>query len=180
VVSTTTNTVKSGVEVMSGIRTEVREVAPFDDTLPELRALSHQTRTLVLEYLLTGDKEVAEAAAGYGSGAAAASAWRSKGAQAAIKALTRAEIHGEAVVLAIRTMKELMVERPGRSDAVRFSAAKWVLESAGHGAKADNDGLGDKPLAEMTESELARFIESQRSVIERDGHAGLISVTPDK
>lgn len=165
---------------MGGLQTSESEVVAFDETLPELRALSQQTRTLVLEYLLTGDREAAEASAGYGSGAAAASAWRSKGAQAAIKALTRAEIHGPAVVQAIRTMTELMEVKPGRSDAVRLTAAKWVLESAGHGAKADSDGLSDKPLAEMTEDELARFIAAQSAVIERNGHAGVIDVTPNK
>lgn len=165
---------------MGGIQAVGVGSASCEEMLPELRALSHQTRTLVLEYLLTGDRQAAEAAAGYGSGAAAASAWRSKGAQAAIKALTRAEIHGEAVILAIRTMKELMTEKVGRSDAVRLTAAKWVLESAGHGAKADSDGLSDKPLAEMTEDELGRFIASQAAVIERNGHAGVIDVTPNK
>ena len=135
---------------------------------------------MVLEYLFTGDQEAAEAAAGYANRAVAAAAWRGSRVQAAIKALTRSHIRGPSVIKAIRTMDELMDEKPGRSDAVRLTAAKWVLESAGHGAKADSDGLSDKPLAEMTEDELGRFIASQAAVIERNGHAGVIDVTPNK
>ena len=165
---------------MGGLQTATASVASYEEMMPELRGLTAQARTMVLEYLLTGDREVAEQAAGYGNAAAAATAWRGKRVQEAIKALARAEIRGPAVIMAIRTMTELMEVKPGRSDAVRLTAAKWVLESAGHGAKADSDGLGDKPLAEMTEDELSRFIASQSAVIERNGHAGIIDVTPNK
>lgn len=165
---------------MGGLQTATASVASYEEMMPELKLLTSGQISLVLGFLASGDKEEAEALAGYASAAAASAAWRSPRVQAAIKALVRSELNGAAVITAIRTMQELMEAKAGRSDAVRLTAAKWVLESAGHGAKQDSGGLGDKPLAEMTEDELARFIASQSAVIERNGHAGIIDVTPNK
>jgi hypothetical protein len=175
-----TNTVNKGSKDMGGIQTADASIASYEEMMPELRLLTVGQKSLVLGYLATGDKEASSRDAGYSSTAAAEAAWRSPRVQAAIKALARAEIQGAAVIMAVRTMQELMEAKPGRSDAVRLTAAKWVLESAGHGAKADPGGLSDKPLAEMTEDELARFITAQQGVIDKHGHAGIIDVTPNK
>ena len=100
--------------------------------------------------------------------------------QDAIKAVADAELRGPAVVKAVRTMIELMDEKPGRSDNVRIKAAAWVLEAADLGAKGDGDGLSKKKLSDMTAEELGQFIESQRGIVANGGHAQMIDVTPKK
>lgn len=169
---------------MGGLQTSGSEVVALEDgfdELPEVKLLTSGQRSLLVGFLTTGEKNTAlEQSAGYGSGAAAATAWRSKRMQDAIKAVANAELRGPMVLRAVRTMNELMQEKAGRSDNVRIKAAAWVLEAASLGAKHDDSGLGRKPLAEMTEDELAQFIESQRGVIEREGHAGIINITPNK
>ena len=65
--------------------------------------------------------------------------------------------------LAWQTMQSLM--QPGVREQVRFQAARWVLEAAGHGlaARAIDAGLVhyEKPLTEMTLGELdALIVES--------------------
>lgn len=75
--------------------------------------------------------------------------------------------------------------------AVRFQAAKWVMEAAGHGLAAQRAALGlpadDKPLSEMSTSELdgligamrtrlmetrAQVIEGESRLVGSDGVAG--------
>lgn len=170
---------------MGGVQTSGSELVPIDldgvEHLPEVKLLTSGQRHLLLGYLASdGENSDIEKVAGYGSGAAAAAAWRSKRMQDAIKAVSQADLRGKALLKAVRTMTELMDEKPGRSDNVRIKAAAWVLEAGGLGSKSEDDGLGRVPLAEMTEDQLSAFIASQRSVIERDGHAGIIDVTPNK
>jgi hypothetical protein len=62
--------------------------------------------------------------------------------------------------------------------ATRFAAAKWVLESAGHGSKDADEGK-DKPIHEMTEAELMRFMARAQAVVEEGRDAPIIVVTPD-
>lgn len=169
---------------MGGVQTSGSEVVPVDvdgiDDLPEVKLLTSGQRSLLLGYIASGGKNSdLESEAGYLSGAGAAAAWRSKRMQDAIKAVAQADLRGPALLKAVRTMTELMDEKTGRSDNVRIKAAAWVLEAGGLGSKSDDDGLGRVPLAEMTEDQLSAFIASQRSVIERDGHAGIIDVTPN-
>lgn len=167
---------------MGGLQSGASEVIPFDDAgvddLPEVKLLTVGQKALLMGYLTTGKLDAASA--GYKYAGAAATAWGGRRMQAAIKAIANAEMRGPAILKAVRTMTELMEEAPGRSDNVRIKAAAWVLEAGGLGAKHDDDGIGKKPLAEMTEDELARFIEAQAGVIARDGHAGIIDVTPNK
>lgn len=164
---------------MGGIRTEVMPLDEINaDELPEVKLLTVGQKALLLGYLTDGSLD--HVAAGYSYAGAAATAWRSKRMQAAVKAVADAQLRGPAVIKAVRTVIELMDAAPGRSDTVRIKAAAWVLDAATLGVKGDSGGLDKKPLAEMTEAELAQFIESQRGVIERDGHAGIINVTPNK
>ena len=63
-------------------------------------------------------------------------------------------IEGDGACLALRTMKELML--PGNPGGVRFQAAKYFLDAAGHGAKGDEGR--EKSLSEMSAEELATAI----------------------
>jgi len=53
--------------------------------------------------------------------------------------------------------------------AVRFQCAKWVMEAAGHGLAAQRAALGlpadDKPLSEMSITELDAFLAAGRGAI---------------
>lgn len=62
------------------------------------------------------------------------------------------------------------VDDPKLSGAVRISAAKWVLENAGHGLAAQRAALGlpvsDKPLSEMSLAELDTFLHAGITALE--------------
>jgi hypothetical protein len=55
--------------------------------------------------------------------------------------------------------------------AVRFQSAKWVLENAGQGLAAQRAALGlpaeDKPLSEMSTSELDGLIDAMRNRLQQ-------------
>lgn len=61
------------------------------------------------------------------------------------------------------------VDDPKLTGAVRIQAAKWVLENAGHGLAAQRAALGlpdtDKPLADMSITELDAFLAAGRGAI---------------
>lgn len=58
---------------------------------------------------------------------------------------------------------------PRLPGAVRFQAAKWVMENAGHGLAAQRAALGlpgeDKPLDQMSVGELEAFLSAGQSAI---------------
>lgn len=66
-----------------------------------------------------------------------------------------------------QTMQSLM--QPGVKEQVRFQAARWVLEAAGHGLAVraiDAGGLHyEKPLAELTLAELDALIAESSAKI---------------
>jgi hypothetical protein len=65
---------------------------------------------------------------------------------------------------------ENMMTDPAAPAQTRFQAAKWILESAGHGlaAQAANSGKGPKKdLHEMTDSELMEFIKQGTKAIDQ-------------
>lgn len=165
---------------MGGLQTSGSEVVAFDDIgvdeLPEVKLLTIGQRSLLLGYLSTGDKTAANKLAGYARDSDAASSWRSRKMQNAIKAVADAELRGPAVLKAVQTMTSLMDDKPGRSDSVRLKAAAWVLDAASLGAKGDDAGLGKKKLGDMTAEELEQFIASQQNVI--DGN--MVNITPNK
>ena len=122
--------------------------------------------------LLT-DRELAEIA-GYSSPADFASAVRSETVQAELKARRAAKIRGTLAQKALKTMESLLGDKnPG---SVRFGAAKWLLEQAGHtDAQAE---AKDKPLHEMSEAELLAFMARAEKVVQGGGSAPVITVTP--
>ena len=69
--------------------------------------------------------------------------------------------------LAFMVKAPLNEKLPG---AVRFQAAKWVLENAGHGLAAQRAQLGlpdfDKPLSEMSVAELDQFLSAGFKALE--------------
>lgn len=75
---------------------------------------------------------------------------------------------GDLGSLAITTLRGLM-ESNDTPSHVRFQAAKFTLQVAGHYEKTGSTiGLNgpDKPLAEMTEAELAAFIERGKKEVQ--------------
>ena len=87
----------------------------------------------------------------------------------AIRRESARRLMGEGVpnALAFMVKAPLNEKLPG---AVRFQAAKWVLENAGHGLAAQRAQLGlpdfDKPLSEMTVQELDQFLSAGFKALE--------------
>lgn len=73
---------------------------------------------------------------------------------------------------AVHRLNKLMDD--GVSASVQFSAAKMVLELAGHTKGGD---AGEKPQAEMTEAELQDFIDRMERQI-ANGKAPVIKIKP--
>jgi hypothetical protein len=82
-------------------------------------------------------------------------------------------IMSEGATVAIATMIDLCGDQ--NTGTVRLGAAKWLAEAAGHGKHGD--GEADKELHEMTEAELASFIERQTRIVEAGGSPAIITVT---
>lgn len=70
--------------------------------------------------------------------------------------------------LALNTMRDLMAD-DSTPASTRFQAAKWSLETAGHGTQAAKHNLPDpdKPLSSMSLSELETFISAGREALDR-------------
>jgi hypothetical protein len=98
-------------------------------------------------------------------------AWRLLRTQTVIDAISR-EMHqrlmteGQQVALGFMLKAPANEKLPG---AVRFQAAKWVMEAAGHGLAAQRAALGlpdsEKPLSEMSITELDAFLAAGRGAI---------------
>lgn len=71
--------------------------------------------------------------------------------------------------LATRKMRQFMTD-PDVPHHVQFSAARWVLEGAGHGLAAKQALLGlpsaDKPLSEMSIEDLSAFVERGKQALD--------------
>lgn len=143
------------------------------EIVPELMALNQRQRALVLALAMTGDIATATEQAGYQNENQARRALRSKLVTEAMRALVKNDIETVGIAKAYRTMMELM--NTGNSGPVRMAAAKWIAEAAGQGS--DAKAPGQKPLNEMTEAELADFVEKQRRVLEQGGSLPVIVVT---
>lgn len=94
---------------------------------------------------------------------------RDPGVQEAIRAESAKVLMSDGVpnALAFMVKAPLNEKLPG---AVRFQAAKWVLENAGHGLAAQRAQLGlpdfDKPLSEMSVAELDQFLSAGFKALE--------------
>ena len=79
--------------------------------------------------------------------------------RAALHTARQATIEGELASLGLRTMRQLMVD-DATPAPVRFQAARWSIEAAGHGqaAQAASAPASEKALHEMSVEELEAFI----------------------
>lgn len=102
-------------------------------------------------------------------------ATRSEPVQAELLARRSAKLRTTLAAKALQTIENLL-ESEKTPAATRFSAAKWVLEQAGHGDH--QDGGKDKPLHEMSEAELVAFMDRAQKVIDAGGDAPVIKVAP--
>lgn len=78
------------------------------------------------------------------------------------------------LVEGIPSALEFMVNAPGNvklPGAVRFQAAKWVMEAAGHGLAAQRAALGlpgdDTPLDQMSPAALEEFLRAGLGAMEQ-------------
>lgn len=139
--------------------------------IEEGQQLNEMQRAFVDCLLTGGSNSDAMAAAGYADSLHWSQILRSEAVQAALKAGRKAIIRGELGTDALKAMRDLL--KPETPAATRFNAAKWVLE---HDADAAD---GEKPLAEMTPSELEAFIQRASASINEAKDARMIDVTPD-
>lgn len=92
-----------------------------------------------------------------------------------IKAVLEARqtfVEGELGGLAYAEIKALLTDRERTPASVRFAAAKWILETAGHGGAGAMSLDQGKALSDMTLAELGQFIKQGDKVL-----AGLQSAT---
>jgi hypothetical protein len=81
--------------------------------------------------------------------------------------------------LGAKVMRELMENEDGDTPAhVRFQAARWSLEAAGHVAAQKALGLptADKALGEMTIDELAEFVRTGTTALEQLKQAKVVQL----
>lgn len=100
-------------------------------------------------------------AAGYSHPSATGSALaRLPHIRAAITAKRQTVIETDLAAVGLRVMRRLMEDELTPAP-VRFQAAKWSLEASGHAREQSKAGLpsADKPLSEMSISELEDFIQ---------------------
>ena len=140
------------------------------------RQLDDRQKRLVEALLIGKTDQVAWEEAGYRDRHAFANALRSLGVQAALLEARRALIGGSMAAKAMACIEGLITNEKTPS-ATRFAAAKWVMEQAGHTTSLD-DGK-DKPLHEMTEAELAAFMQRAQAVVDAGGGHPVIAITPD-
>ena len=116
----------------------------------------------------------AQDVAGYVDAGNLAQAIRSEAVQIELKARRSAKIRATLAQKALATMEGLLDDKNPAS--VRFGAAKWLLEQAGH--TNTQDDAKDKPLNEMSEAELLAFMAKAQDVVSAGGSAPIIKVTP--
>ena len=114
-------------------------------------------------------------AAGYDTAQKLGNATRSGAVQAELKTRRVARIKTTLAAKALKAM-ETLLESEKTPSATKFSVARWVLEQAGH-TESQADAK-DKPLHEMTESELLAFMAKAQKVVDQGGDAPIIAVTP--
>lgn len=141
------------------------------------RGLTEPQAKLVDAISSGSSKDEAQHIAGYVTEGNLAQAMRSEAVQAELKARRSAQISGVLAQKALKTLENL-IDDERTPAATRFSAAKWLLEQSGH--TADQGGMTDKPLAEMTEAELSAFIQRAQQAVDAGGEPPLIKVSAPK
>jgi hypothetical protein len=136
--------------------------------------LTDRQRLFVSAFIESGSISDASDKAGYADASGGYQALKSEIVQRALHDYRERLIKTEGATLGYKTMLELA--RPGNPGGVRFSAAKYLMDAAGHGAKVE-DGGKEKPLHEMTEAQLQAFVEKMRQLEAAD--RPVITVIPD-
>lgn len=99
--------------------------------------------------------------------------------RAAIEARRDVAIRTEGASRAWKVIENMMTD-PAAPAQARFNAAKWVLESAGHGlaAQANGNKTARKELHEMTDTELHDFIrQGTKAIDEAKTAAKIVDLT---
>lgn len=120
-----------------------------------------------MSHYVTGNGNVTAAARKAGYKDAPKSGYvlmRNPAVQSAIRAARLVEINGEGVSLAWQTIKGLMTD-DDTPKHVKFQAARYTMEIAGYGQKAEKQG-DDKPLSEMTDAELQDYIRRKKDLLD--------------
>lgn len=140
----------------------------FDDRTDH-RGLTAKRRKFVNNVLLGLKPAKAAEVAGYSCPAQAANYLTN---QLSIQNAIQRESQRVLMTEGLSNSLRFMVSAPGNEKlpgAVRFQAAKWVMEAAGHGLAAQRAALGlpdsDKPLSEMSITELDAFLAAGRGAI---------------
>jgi hypothetical protein len=136
--------------------------------------MTDRQAAFVKSFIETGCVSTSAQVAGYADASGGFNALRSQTVQAALYDYRERLIKTEGATQAYRTLIELM--KPGNPGGVRFSAAKYLMDAAGHGAQPDAGGK-EKPLHEMTEAQLQAFVEKMRTIEAPD--RPVITVIPD-
>lgn len=133
------------------------------------RGLSEKQAAFVKAYVSGLSQTKSAEVAGYSC--PGPDAWRLLQTQSVIDAITR-ETQNRLMTEGQQVALGFMLKAPGNEKlpgAVRFQAAKWVMEAAGHGLAAQRAALGlpgdDKPLDEMSVGELEAFLSAGQSAI---------------
>lgn len=149
-----------------------RELARASDgTFAGITGLTDKQGQFVTHFVACGgDRVKAAELAGYSSPAQDAyRLMRLPHVLAAIRAEREREIMTKGAATAWATMQDLMTNAR-YTGAVKFQAARWTLEAAGSGLAAHRAALGlpdsDKPLSEMTLTELDAFMSAGRQALD--------------
>lgn len=126
-------------------------------------SLTQRQQRLLVAWWRTGDIDVAWKEAGIESRAEADLILGSEKVVRVLKRHRKNRLLSVDADKARQTMVDLLA--PTVAASTRFQAAKWILEEAGHNAKASDPG--EKPLGEMTPSELLAFVNQQRGIVEQ-------------
>lgn len=130
--------------------------------------LNEKQKAFAYQYVrLGGDRTLAAEKAGYSGNATGWQLINNPLIQQEIRKQREKQLHTETATLALSVMTDLMTDTH-ISPSVRFQAARWTLEAAGHNSK-EIKNLGfdsDKPLTEMSLSELQAFIAAGSQAVE--------------
>lgn len=105
-------------------------------------------------YIQHGDIQRASTSAGYSTPQTGYAVLRTPSVQKALNDMRSRLIETEGATIAYQTLLDLM--KPTNPGSVRFSAAKYLMDAAGHGAKPDS--AREKSLQDMSADELAATI----------------------
>lgn len=128
--------------------------------------LTSQQASFVKAVLETGDFSEAARRAGYSQAGYGSTLAKLPHVAAAIHFELERRLVAEAAPLAYKVAIEL-VKNPKTGDRVRADLSLKLLQMAGHGAKEGKNDNPDKPLSEMSSSELHEYLSRNQAEIDR-------------